>query len=299
MTLASAITLLTLPLHLVAQEADRIEDVGQVEIERVGAGFQFTEGPVWSLDDFLLFSDTVTNRQQRIIPGEGLAEPVTLEGGTSGNAYDKDGNLYICEIRSRRVVRVDKKSGETQVIAESFEGSRLNAPNDVVVRKDGNLYFTDPAFGNQTDAQELDYYGVYRVTKDGEMEAIARWQTRPNGIALSFDGETLFVSDADELTVHAFDLDRSGAASNDRVVVSGIDGVPGGLATDENGNVYVAARSVSIYSPAGELIRNIGLEESPSNVAFGDADFRSLYVTAETSVYRVRLGVRGTIPHFD
>ena len=149
------------------------------------------------------------------------------------------------------------KNGKVDVIAARFEGKRLNAPNDVVVRRDGNVYFTDPAFGNQEDTRELDFNGVFRVTTRGQVEAIAKWKTRPNGLALSPNGRTLYVSDSDGQSIHAFDLDRAGAASNDRVVVSKIPGVPAGLRTDEMGNIYVAAKDVLVYSPQGELVRTI------------------------------------------
>jgi gluconolactonase len=195
------------------------------------------------------------------------------------------------------VVRVDKK-GKMDVVADRFEGKRLNAPNDVVVRRDGNIYFTDPAFGSQQDSQELDFFGIFRVTPRGVVEAIARWKTRPNGIALSENGRTLYVTDSDSQTIHAFDLANNGTATNDRVVVSKIVGVPGGLRLDEDDNIFVAARHVFVYSPKGELIRTIEFGETPSNLAFGDADFRTLYVTARTSVYRVRVGVKGAVPYF-
>jgi gluconolactonase len=267
-------------------------------IERVAAGMKFAEGPVWSLDDYLLFSDTVTDRQHKFQPGKGVSEAASRAGGTSGMAYDNKGNLYVCEFRARRLVRLDR-SGKAAVVAERFEGKRLNAPNDVVVRKDGNVYFTDPAFGNQQDAQELDFHGVYRVTPRGEVQAIARWKTRPNGIALSASGRALYVSNADEGSVYAFDLDRGGEASNPRVAVARIPGAPGGLRLDQDGNLYVAAEQVYIYSPKADLLRTITLPETPSNLAWGDPDFGTLYVTARTSVYRVRVGVRGAVPYFD
>lgn len=270
----------------------------QFLIERVATGMKFAEGPVWSLDDYLLFSDTVTDRQHKFQPGKGVSEAASRAGGISAMAYDNKGNLYVCEFRARRVVRVEP-SGKSTVIAERFEGKRLNAPNDIVVRKDGNVYFTDPAFGNQQDAQELDFYGVYRVTPRGELEAIARWTTRPNGIALSANGRALYVSNADEGSVYVFDLERGGAASNARVAVAGIGGAPAGLRLDQDGNLYVAAGQIYVYSPKGELRRTIALPETPSNLAWGDPDFSTLYVTARTSVYRVRVGVRGAVPYFD
>jgi gluconolactonase len=262
----------------------------------VATGMRFADGPVWSLEDFLLFSDTVTDKQHKFTPGKGVSEIGSHTGGTAGNAYDDKGNLYTCEFRERRVTRTSK-SGKAEVVAARFEGKRLNAPNDAVVRRDGNVYFTDPAFGNQEDSRELDFNGVFRVTTRGQIEAIARWKTRPNGLALSPNGRILYVSDSDAQSIHAFDLDRPGVASNDRVVVSKIPGVPAGLRTDEMGNIYVAAKNVLVYSPQGELLRTINMGETPSNLAFGDPDFSTLYVTARTSVYRIRLGVKGSVPY--
>jgi gluconolactonase len=265
-------------------------------VQVVASGMHYADGPVWSLEDFLLFSDTVTDKQHKFTPGKGVSEAGTRAGGTAGNTYDEKGNLYTCEFRERRVTRT-AKNGKVEVIAARFEGKRLNAPNDVVVRRDGNIYFTDPAFGNQQDTRELDFDGVFRVTARGQVEAIAKWKTRPNGLALSPNGRILYVSDSDGQSIHAFDLDRAGVASNDRIVISKIPGVPAGLRTDEMGNIYVAAKDVLVYSSQGELIRTIKTAETPSNLAFGDPDFSTLFVTARTSVYRIRLGVKGAVPY--
>lgn len=265
-------------------------------MERVATGFHFLNGPAWSPEDVLLLSDTPTDRQLKFTPGKSVTEVGSRAGGISATTFDTSGRMYIAEPRSRRVVRIDKK-GKTDVIAERFEGKRLNAPNDIVVRRDGNVYFTDPAFGLQQDAAELGFYGVFRVSNKGELSAVARWKTRPNGIALSENGKTLYVSDSDAQTVHAFDLDKDGVASNDRVVVSKITGAPGGIRTDALGDIYVAGRDVYVYSPKGELIRTVSVGERPSNLTFGDVDFQSLYVTARTSLYRVRLGVKGSVSY--
>lgn len=272
------------------------QQAGEVTVERVATGFHFLNAPVWSLDDVLLFSDTPTDRQLRLTPGKGVAEIGSRGGGISAVTYDTKGNVYVAEHRARRVTRTDRK-GKLDVIAERFEGKRLNAPNDVVVRKDGNVYFTDPAFGEQQEQAELGFNGIFRVSPKGELTAIARWKNRPNGIALTEDGRTLYVVESDAQTVHAFTLDKDGIASGDRVVVSKIPGAPGGLRTDVSGNLYVASRDVLVYSPKGELLRTIHTGEPASNLAFGDVDFQSLYVTARTSVYRVRLNVKGVIPY--
>ncbi|MEP6960465.1 MAG: SMP-30/gluconolactonase/LRE family protein [Acidobacteriota bacterium] len=282
---------------LVAPLVNLAQPTGEILVERVATGFQFTNGPVWTPDDSLLFSDTPTDRQFKLTPGKGAATEIgSRAGGISAATFDAKGNLYIAEPRARRVTRTDKK-GKQEVIAERFEGKRLNAPSDLVVRRDGNIYFTDPAFGEQQDTAELGFYGVFRVTPKGELSAIARWTTRPNGIALSENGRTLFVTDSDAQTVHALDLDKDGVASNDRIVVSKIAGAPGGVRTDPAGNLYVAARQLFVYSPKGELLRTIQVGETPSNLTFGDADLESLYVTARTSVYRVRLGVKGVMSY--
>jgi gluconolactonase len=191
---------------------------------------------------------------------------------------------------------MDKK-GEMQVLADKWEGKRLNAPNDIVVRKDGHVYFTDPAFGNQADTRELDFYGVYHIAPKAELRLIAKPAGRPNGIALSANGRVLYVANSDEHNVRAYDVDRSGEVSNERVVISGVGGVPDGIRVDEKGNIYVAANGVAIYDAQGKLLDTIELPETPANCAFGDADLATLYVTARTSLYRVRRNVKGALQY--
>lgn len=272
------------------------QDFTDLRIERVAAGHRFTEGPVWSREGYLLFSDVPQDLILRWTPGKGVSRFRTSSNGANGNAFDAQGRLYTCESRSRRVVRTDRK-GVVEVLAERFEGKRLNAPNDIVVRRDGHVYFTDPAFGAQQEGRELDFYGVYHITPKGDLEAVARWQTRPNGIALSPDGRLLYVADSDRREVRVFDLDRQGRASGERVLISGIQGVPDGLKADERGNLYIAARGISVYTAQGEFLTTIEMPETPSNCAFGDPDFGALYVTARTSVYRIRLDVKGAVPY--
>jgi gluconolactonase len=284
-----------LTLLLLASVASA-QDFSEVRVEKLAAEQKFTEGPVWSLEGFLLFSETVTDKIQKFTPGKGLSEFATRSGGVNGNAFDEQGRLYTCEFRERRVTRLNK-NGKIDVLASRFEGKRLNAPNDIVVRRDGIVFFTDPAFGNQQDSRELDFYGVFRINSKGELDAIARWKTRPDGIALSPNGRVLYVSDPDARAIRAYDLDKQGAASNEKVVVSKIPVVPGGIRTDEKGNIYIATKGVSIYSPSGQFLKDIFLPEAASNVAFGDPDFQSLYVTTRTSVYRVRLPVKGSLPY--
>ena len=276
------------------------QDLTNLEVQRVVKGLHYADGPVWSYDGFLLFSDSVVDQLRKLIPGAGDTEFAQRAGGAMGNAYDTEGRLYTCEFRQRRVTRTSK-NGKVEVLAARFEGKRLNAPNDVVVRHDGHVYFTDPAFGAQEDAREMDFYGVFHVTPKGELEVVAKWKTRPNGIALSPNGKTLYVSGSDEHNVRAYDLDGKGAATKERVVIEKIEGVPDGLRTDQNGNLYVAAKNVYVYAlPASgpaKLLGEVPVGETPSNLAFGDPDMETLYITARTSVYRVRLGVKGALPY--
>jgi gluconolactonase len=285
-----------LALALLAAASLAGQDFSEIQVEKVAHGFRFTEGPAWSRDGYLLFSDIPGNKIMKLEPGEGYHAFREPSDGANGNAFDSQGRLYTCESHARRVTRTDKK-GHVEVLADKWEGKRLNAPNDIVVSKGGHVYFTDPAFGNQADHRELDFYGVYHITPKGQLSVIAKPGGRPNGIALSPNGRILYVGNSDERNVRAYDVDRDGEVSGERVVVAGIEGVPDGIRTDEKGNLYVAARNLMVYSPEGKLLGTIPVAETPSNCAFGDADLQTLYITARTSVYRVRLDVKGSVPY--
>ena len=273
------------------------QDFSHVSVEKVAGGLQFTEGPVWSREGYLLFSDVPANKILKIGPGDKAPLVFREDSGyANGNTFDSQGRLYSCESRTRRVTRMDKK-GKVEVLAERWEGKRFNAPNDIVVRKDGNVYFTDPAFGNQADTREMDFYGVYHISSKGQLGLVARPKGRPNGITFSPNGRILYVANSDDHTVVAYDVDHNGETSNERVLISAVDGVPDGIRTDEKGNIYVAAKGISIYHPDGKLLATIPMPETPANCAFGDADFQTLYITARTSVYRVRLEVKGSVQY--
>jgi len=272
------------------------QEFTDLQIERVATGYLFTEGPVWSREGFLVFSDIPNNMLLQFKPGAPANNFRADTNGANGNTYDTQGRLYSCEGHSRRVTRTDKK-GKVDVLAERYQGKRLNAPNDIVVRKDGQIYFTDPAFGNQQDGRELDFFGVYHLSQRGELEVIAKPKGRPNGVALSPNGKILYVTNSDDHNVRSYDLAGNGAASNERVLVSKIEGIPDGIRVDEKGNLYVAAEKIEVYSPEGKPLGSVSIQETPSNCAWGDGDFGTLYVTARTSVYRVRLNVKGSVQY--
>ncbi|MDQ2948347.1 MAG: SMP-30/gluconolactonase/LRE family protein, partial [Acidobacteriota bacterium] len=267
-------------------------------VEKVAGDFGFVEGPVWAKPNwakqgFLVFSDIFKSRIMKLTgPGQ-VSIYRDHSNAANGNSMDTEGRLYSCERDGRRVVRMEK-DGRLTVIAAEWEGKKLNSPNDVVVRRDGHIYFSDPASKAVLEPQTLGFNGLYHVTPKGELSLIARSLARPNGVALTADGRTLYVADSEQRKIFAFDLDASGNASHQREFISGIDGSPDGLRVAENGNLYIACRGIAIYTPGGKLVRMIDFPEQPANCAFGDADRKTLYVTARTSVYRVRIPDQGS-----
>ncbi len=169
------------------------QDFANIRIDKVATGYAFAEGPAWSPMGFLIFSDIPNNKLLQFMPGQLASVFRENSSGANGNRFDAQGRLYTCESHSRRVTRTDKK-GKVEVLADRWQGKRFNAPNDLAVRKEGDVYFTDPAFGNQQDTRELDFFGVYHISRKGELEVIAKPKGRPNGIALAPDGRTLYVS---------------------------------------------------------------------------------------------------------
>jgi gluconolactonase len=273
-----------------------LQDIPSFESEKVVANLQFADGLAWSRSGFLAVADV---RQRKILKFTAEPHPQVLrdnDGGASGLIYDLQGRLYICESEARRVTRLDPK-GKFEVLADAYQGKKFNAPNDIVVRKDGNIYFTDPAFGSASDRRDLDFYGVWHISPKGDLEVLAKWQTRPNGITLSADGKSLFVADSDRHAVVAFDLDRTGAGGNQRDLIKNIAGVPGGIRTDVDGMFYVAAQGVATYTPEGRLLRTLLEGERATNCAFGEGDLESLFISGRTSIYRVKLGVKGALQY--
>jgi gluconolactonase len=265
----------------------RRQDEREALVEPVARGFKFTEGPVWLEDGAVVFSDIPTSRVLKWSVKNGVQLLRENSGGANGNAVDGRGRLYSCEGGARRVTRMGSDD-VVEVLAERFEGKRLNSPNDIALRKDGHAWFTDPAFGGREETRELPFNGVFHLRPNKELDVVARMDKRPNGVALSPDGRVLYVAVSDERAVRAWDVDRSGEASNPRLVLTGIDGPPDGLKVDEQGNIYVAANAVLIYGPKGNLASKLTLPEKPSNLCLASGG-KTIYVTARATMYRVQL----------
>lgn len=272
------------------------QELGHTQAERVATGLQYADGIVWAREGFLVFADVLKRTLYRVDPGVAPQPAPGSDGGAQGLTYDSQARLYICELLNRRVIRMDRR-GKIETLVDKFEGKKFNSPNDIVVRKDGQIYFTDPAFGSAADNRELDFNGIFHMTPKGDLEAIAKWQTRPNGIALSNDGKTLFVADSDRHAVVAFDVAGHGGAGNARDVIQKIEGVPGGIRTDVDGRLYVAAKGLDVYSAQGKLEQQLLPGEILTNCAFGDNDFETLYVSGRTRIYKIRLGVKGALQY--
>lgn len=265
-------------------------------IEKFGGDFGFVEGPVWAKAGYLIFSDIYNSRIMKSAMPNRAEIYRNYTNSANGNTMDTEGRLYSCERDGRRVTRMEK-DGRLTVIASEWQGKQLNSPNDVVVRRDGHVYFSDPASKAVLEPQELGFNGLYHVTPQGKLSLIDSKMTRPNGVALTPDGRTLYVADSQEKTILAFDLDGEGNASRGHSFIGGIDGSPDGLRVAANGNLYIACRGIAIYTPAGKFISMMEFPETPANCAFGDADLKTLYVTARTSVYRVRIPDQGSLQY--
>ena len=267
-------------------------------LELIATGFGFTEGPIWC-GDHLLFSDIPRDRIVRWRwPSEG-PEVTTFRypsGNANGLTLDRSGRLIACEHGTRRLTRTER-DGSVVALAEQYQGKRLNSPNDVVVRSDGSIYFTDPPYGldNLTAGKELPFNGVYRLAPDGELVLVVDDFDRPNGLAFSPDESVLYIDDSPRCHIRAFDVSPDGNLSNGRVFIdmkSPEAGVPDGMKLDQQGNLYCTGPGgLWVIAPNGNYLGRIVLPEQPSNLTWGDPDWRTLYITARSSLYRLRLAV--------
>jgi gluconolactonase len=298
---------------------DKLVPPGAV-IEKVTGNLLFAEGPVWSrAGGYLLFSDLPANAVMKWTPGSGLSVfrkpvfprefPPGIQIGTNGLTFDRQGRLVACEHGNRRVSRTEK-DGTVTTVADRYDGKRFNSPNDLVVKRNGDIYFTDPnsvARNNPPDPHgdfkpEIGFNGVYRVTAAGKLELMTRDVPYPNGLAFSPDEKKLYVANSrpDKFWM-VYDVQADGKPANGKKLLDLTtdpgEGVPDGMKVDRLGNLYATGPGgVLVISPEGKHLGIIQLPEVPANCAWGDKDAKTLYIAARTGLYRIKLAAGGVQP---
>ncbi len=271
-------------------------------LEKVASGFRFLEGPVWDpYDRTLIFSDIMGNGL--FLKDSDDVISVFRENSylANGNTYDQSGRLLTCEHGTSRVTRTEK-DGTYAVLASHYQGKELNSPNDIIVARDGSVFFTDPTPGRMARVgipreQELDFQGVFRIDPQGQLHLLADDFSKPNGLCLSLDERFLYVNDTDLQHIRRFTLTADGVLEDGRVWVElhgDEPGVADGMKIDSQGYLYCSGPGgVQVYDSEAELIGRLLTPEIAANFTWGDDDLCSLYLTATTSLYRLRMKIPG------
>ena len=272
------------------------------QLEQLGTGCEFTEGPVWHAEGkFLLFSDIPANKMKKWTAEEGITNFRVPSGKSNGLTYDKQGRLVTAEHANRRVSRTEA-DGTVVTIASHYEGKRLNSPNDVIVKSDGSIYFSDPPYGLTADygvegEQDLDFQGVYRLSPDGQtVTLLVDDFDRPNGLCFSPDESILYINDTERMHIRVFDVQSDGTIANGRIFAEeeGEDGVPDGMKIDVHGNIYLTGPGgIWIFDPSGEHLGVLQTPERAANLGWGGDDWSTLFITASTSLYSIQCKVSG------
>ena len=273
------------------------------EIEKVSTGFLFTEGPVWAPDGYLLFTDIPANKIYRLTEAGFLEPYMEPTGNANGLMFDKEGNLLMCQ-HSERQIAMDNRKGGYEAVCSEFKGKKFNSPNDLTIRSDGTIYFTDPPWGleqgENDPAKELPYQGVF-MCKEGKTYLLDSTLRSPNGIILSPDEKYMYVADFNSKTNEKqwfrYKVNKDGTVKGRKIFAdaseSKEEGGPDGMTVDGDGNLYFTGPGgVLVYDLAGAYLGLIRFPESPSNCCFGGPSGQPLYVTARTSIYSIRLNVK-------
>src|SRR2546430_5357887 len=273
----------------------------KAQLSKVAGGFGFTEGPVWDERGFLYVSDEEQNKIYQVDMDGGKKDVIAL-GDPDGNAYDRQRRLIDCASVLRAVIAVTP-DGKYTILADKFEGKKFNSPNDIVAGPDGAIYFTDPTLDLvKGEKQEIPFQGVYRLDDKGKVRLLTKDLSQPNGLAFSPDGKRFYVDDSEQRNIRVYDVARDGSLSNGRIFGEEPggphEGVPDGIKVDQSGNIFVTGpKGIWVWDPQGHHLGTIAMPEQPANLAWGDKDYRTLYITATTSVYRLRTKARGFVPY--
>lgn len=265
------------------------------KIKKLAGGFKFTEGPAADAKGHIFFSDIPNNRIHKWAPeGKPLGGMLSTfsvdSGGSNGLYFDKKGNLLACQGSGRQLVSIDPK-GKVTVLADRYKNKRLNKPNDLWLDPKGGIYFTDPFYGQGREAIEQDGEHVYYLSPDRKkLIRVIDDMVRPNGIIGTADGKVLYVTDHGGKKTFVYTINKDGTLSNKKLFApEGSDG----MTIDNQGNIYLTTKVVAVYNKKGERIETIEVPEGPANVTFGGPDKRTLFITARTSLYAVRMRVKG------
>jgi gluconolactonase len=292
----------------------RSEKIGRlvdenVEVEQLGTGFTFTEGPIWNPDgQFLLFSDMPGDTRRRWDEQNGVQEVMSPSNKGNGMTLDADGRLIVCEHSTSSLVRMDPDGTDSgrEVLATHYQGKELNSPNDVIVKSDGSIWFSDPWYGRMPvfgleRERELGWQGVFRVPPSGgdpELVVERDEYEQPNGLCFSPDESLLNINDTPGAWIKVYDVGSDGSLSNGRMFFEGVgtgdleQGIPDGMKCDEEGNIWVTGPGgVWVISSGGEHLGTIKVPENTGNLTWGGPDWKWLFIPSSTSLYRVQTKV--------
>ena len=289
--LTAILFFLLIPAFTTSAQQMVAEDAGPVKISD---GHQFTEGPVWNPSGYLLFSDIPANTIFKWVPGEGTTEYMKPSGHSNGLTYDQDGRLVLAQHDG--AVAKANEDGSVEVLVQSYQGKRLNSPNDLVVSSGGAIYFTDPPYGVSEEDKELDFQGIYRYTEEEGLKLLNGDFVRPNGIALSPDEKRLYVNDSKHNHIRVFHLKNDGTLDKGWVFAEMKSDQPGaadGMKIDAKGNVYsTGPGGLWIFSPEGSLIQKVDTPRL-TNLAWGGKEGKTLFMTSPKAVYKLKMKTKG------